>query len=70
MNYETKYFKYKQKYLDLKQSIMMGGAFPFDKSRNFYIMVNLGGETLDRVNQRRHNLGLITKEDLHKTYLH
>lgn len=70
MNYETKYFKYKQKYLDLKQSIMTGGAFPFNKkSRNFSIMVKIGEPTLGRINERRVGIGLAPIEDLHMTFL-
>jgi hypothetical protein len=77
MNYETKYFKYKQKYLDLKQSIMMGGAFPFKNGRSFFVMAKLGGsegtrgnETFGRVVARRDSLGLKDhNDDLHMTFL-
>jgi len=70
MNYETKYFRYKQKYLDLKQRIMMGGALPFDKHRFFHVIAKLGGETLNRVQKRREALGITTNHDnLHMTFL-
>ena len=70
MNYETKYFKYKQKYLDLKQSIMTGGALPFEYNRFFYVMAKLGGGTLSRVVHRREALGITSgHDDSHMTFL-
>jgi hypothetical protein len=56
MTHEEKYIKYKLKYLKLQQS---GGAFPFTfASNSFTIMAELGGDTLERVNERRSKLGL------------
>jgi hypothetical protein len=73
MTYEEKYIKYKLKYLKLQQS---GGAFPFYslKQQNkisvpFTIMAELGGDTLDRVNERRSALGLSNIKSLHITLL-
>lgn len=74
-HYKQKYEKYKTKYLN----IMKGGAFAFDKTNqhprgkgptiNFTILAKIDGNTLDRINLRRTQLGLPLKNDLHITLL-
>lgn len=59
-----KYMKYKNKINNL-----IGGAFPFKFGHGggFYILAKLGGDTLERVNERRSNLGLPPLDILHIT---
>jgi hypothetical protein len=78
MEYYSKYLKYKQKYLELKNN-MTGGAFPFKfgYGTTFYIMAKITGETLDRVKERRKklfdknllNVGVNIDSELHITLL-
>jgi hypothetical protein len=67
MDYYSKYIKYKQKYLEYKK--MIGGAFAFANTSNFFIMVKIGGSTLARVNERREVFGLGHFDNLHFTLL-
>lgn len=69
MDYEQKYLKYKKKYTDLKIQIQRGGAFAFRNNGSFAIMLNITGDTLDRVNERRTALGLEPLEHLHMTLM-
>jgi hypothetical protein len=71
MNYEQKYLKYKKKYSDLKIQMEMqkGGALAFANNGSFALMLNITGDTLDRVNQRRRALGLQSLPLLHMTLL-
>ena len=71
MNYEQKYLKYKKKYSDLKFQMEMqkGGAFAFANNGSLAIMLNVTGDTLTRINQRRKALGLTELRELHMTLL-
>jgi hypothetical protein len=69
MNYEQKYLKYKKKYTDLKIQIQKGGAFAFANNGSFALMLNVTGDTLTRINQRRRALGLAALRELHMTLL-
>jgi hypothetical protein len=69
MNYEQKYLKYKKKYTDLKIQIQKGGAFAFANNGSFAIMLNITGDTLNRINERRAALGLAPIQVLHMTLL-
>jgi hypothetical protein len=64
MDYYSKY-NYKLN----NYSNMIGGAFPFDNTHSFYIMIKIGGETLKRINVRREYLYLPPIDNLHITLL-
>ena len=69
MNYKQKYLKYKKKYSDLKIQMQKGGTFAFATNGSLAIMLNITGDTLDRINERREALGLAALQVLHMTLL-
>lgn len=66
MSIQTNYRK------NISSDVLVGGAFPFPRPSGsaFYILAKIAGDTLDRINERRENVGLDRLDDLHITLLH